>query len=72
MEAFLLNEKKHRRYVWRDQVTMADCCLVPQVFNAQRYQCNLAPYPVIMGIFAECMKLDTFIEAQPSRQPDAA
>ena len=36
MEAFLLNEKKHRRYVWRDQVTIADYCLVPQVFNAKR------------------------------------
>ena len=46
--------------------------LVPQVFNAQRYQCDLAPYPTIMGIFAECMKLDAFINAQPSRQPDAA
>jgi hypothetical protein len=42
------------------------------VFNAQRYQCDLAPCPTIGGIFEACMKLDAFIEAQPSRQPDAA
>jgi glutathione S-transferase len=42
------------------------------VFNAQRYQCDLAPYPTIMRIFEACMKLDAFIDAQPSRQPDAA
>ena len=72
MEAFLLNEQRHGRHVFGDQATMADCCLVPQVFNAQRYQCDLAPYPTIMRIFEACMKLDAFIDAQPSRQPDAA
>jgi len=51
--------------------TMADCCLVPQVFNAQRYQCDTSPYPTVMRIFAECMKLDAFDRAQPSKQPDA-
>ena len=54
-----------------DSPTMADCCLVPQVFNAQRYQCDMAPYPATMRIFAECMKLDAFDRAQPSKQPDA-
>lgn len=52
--------------------TMADCCLVPQVFNAQRYKCDLAPYPIAMRVFAECMKVDAFDRAQPSRQPEAA
>jgi hypothetical protein len=42
------------------------------VFNAQRYQCDLAPYPTIRSVFEECMKLDAFTDAQPSRQPDAA
>ena len=72
MEAYLLNEKKHGRHVFRDQPTMADCCLVPQVFNAQRYECDLKPYPAVMRIFGECMKLDAFIAAQPMKQPDAA
>jgi maleylacetoacetate isomerase len=54
-----------------DSPTMADCCLVPQVFNAQRYQCDTAPYPKVMRVFAECMKLDAFDRAQPAKQPDA-
>jgi maleylacetoacetate isomerase len=59
------------RFSHGDAPTMADCCLVPQVFNAQRYQCDLAAYPMVMRVFAECMKLDAFDRAQPSKQPDA-
>ena len=59
------------RYCHGDAPTMADCCLVPQVFNAQRYQCDTAPYPTVMRVFAECMKLGAFDRAQPSKQPDA-
>jgi hypothetical protein len=44
---------------------------VPQIFNAQRYACDVSPYPTAMRIFAQCMKLDAFQRAQPSRQPDA-
>jgi maleylacetoacetate isomerase len=51
--------------------TMADCCLVPQIFNAKRYQSDLAPYPTVTRIFDACMKLEAFDRAQPSRQPDA-
>ena len=72
MEAFLAQERKHGKYCFRDQVTMADCCLVPQVFNAILYKCDLEPYPAVMRIHEACMKLDAFIAAQPSRQPDAA
>jgi maleylacetoacetate isomerase/maleylpyruvate isomerase len=51
--------------------TLADCCLVPQVFNAQRYQCDTKPYPTVMRVFSACMKLDAFDRAQPAKQPDA-
>lgn len=54
-----------------DWPTMADCCLVPQMFNAQRYQCDTAPYPTLVRVFGECMKLEAFERAQPSKQPDA-
>jgi maleylacetoacetate isomerase len=54
-----------------DTPSMADCCLVPQVFNARRYQNDLAPYPVTMRIFEACMQLEAFDRAQPSKQPDA-
>jgi len=71
MEAFLAQERKHGKYCYRDQVTMADCCLVPQVFNAILYQCDLKPYPNVTRIHDACMKLDAFVLAQPSKQPDA-
>jgi maleylacetoacetate isomerase len=59
------------RFCHGDAPTMADCCLVPQVFNAQRYKCDTAAYPAVMRVFAECMKIDAFDRAQPSKQPDA-
>jgi maleylacetoacetate isomerase len=71
MESFLTDNRKSGKYCFRDQITMADCCLVPQVFNAQRYNCDLAPYPTVMRIHEACMKLEPFIQAQPSNQPDA-
>ncbi len=51
--------------------TMPDCCPVPQIFNAKRYDCELVPCPVTMRVFDACMKLDAFDRAQPSKQPDA-
>lgn len=72
MEGLLAQEKKHGKYCYRDQVSMADCCLVPQVFNAILYKCELKPYPTVMRIHEACMKLDAFVLAQPSKQPDAA
>jgi maleylacetoacetate isomerase len=59
------------RYSHGDSPTMADCCLVPQVFNAKRYDSDLAPYPTVMRVFDACMKLEAFDRAQPSKQPDA-
>ena len=50
---------------------LADVCLVPQVFNARRYECDLSGYPAITRIFDNCMKLEAFDAAHPSRQPDA-
>jgi maleylacetoacetate isomerase/maleylpyruvate isomerase len=54
-----------------DAPSMADCCLVPQIFNAKRYNSDLAPYPVTMRVFDNCMKLEAFDRAQPAKQPDA-
>ena len=72
VESFLGDNGKHGRFCFGDHVSMADCCLVPQVFNAQRYNCDLNPYPMLMRIHEACMQLDAFIRAQPSQQPDAA
>jgi len=54
-----------------DSPTMADCCLVPQIFNAKRYNSDLAPYPKTMRVFENSMRLEAFDRAQPSKQPDA-
>ncbi len=59
------------RFCYGDAPTMADCCLVPQIFNAKRYTSDLAPYPTTMRVFENCMKLEAFDRAQPSKQPDA-
>ena len=50
--------------------TMADVCLVPQIFNAKRSEVDLGPYPTLMRIFSNCMTLEPFDRAQPSKQPD--
>jgi maleylpyruvate isomerase len=59
------------RFCHGDAPTMADCCLVPQIFNAKRYDSELAPYPTVMRIFEACMQLEPFDRAHPSKQPDA-
>ncbi|MBB5190573.1 maleylacetoacetate isomerase [Silvimonas terrae] len=52
--------------------TLADCCLIPQVYNARRFGCDLAAYPRINAIDAHCQTLPAFIAAAPDQQPDAA
>lgn len=70
LEALLASDGATGKFAHGDTPGLADICIVPQVFNAQRYECDLSPYPTLMGIFAECMKLDAFDSAQPSRQPE--
>lgn len=55
-----------------DTPGMADCCLVPQVFNARRFGLDLAPYPTIRRIAEHCEALTPFLKAHPSNQADAA
>jgi maleylacetoacetate isomerase/maleylpyruvate isomerase len=59
------------RFSHGNEPSMADCCLVPQIFNAKRYHCDLAAFPTTMRVFEQCMKLEAFERAQPSQQPDA-
>lgn len=58
-------------YVCGDTVTLADVCLVPQVYNALRFQLDLTPFPHIMRIYQQCMTLPAFIAAAPEQQADA-
>jgi maleylpyruvate isomerase len=59
------------RFCHGDAPGLADCCLVPQVFNANRFQVDMAPYPTVQRIAEECARLDAFIAAHPDQQPDA-
>jgi maleylacetoacetate isomerase len=58
-------------YCYGDSPTVADCCLVPQVFNALRLKCELDAYPIIRRIYEHCTKLSAFERAAPGAQPDA-
>ena len=57
-------------YCWGDRPTMADCCLVPQIFNGQRFDCDFNGLPRTMAAFDACMQLEAFQQAQPSASPD--
>ena len=54
-----------------DAPTLADCYLVPQVYNAERFECGLDSYPRIREITARCRALDAFARAAPEAQADA-
>jgi len=54
-----------------DAPTLADCYLVPQVYNAERFDCDLEPYPRVREITARARELAAFCDAAPERQPDA-
>lgn len=58
------------RYCFGDTPTLADCCLVPQIFNGQRYNCDFSGLPRTLAAFEACMQLEAFQQSQPSRCPD--
>ena len=59
------------RFCFGDQPTLADCCLIPQLFNARRYKINYDHLPKITRAEGSCATLSAFMDAEPSRQPDA-
>jgi maleylacetoacetate isomerase len=70
LEAVLADSLATGTYCEGDSPTMADCCLVPQVYNAQRFGVDLKAYPNIKRINDECLKLPAFTDAAPENQPD--
>ena len=70
-EAHLARDPVAGRFCHGDAPTFADCFLVPQVYNAQRYDVTLDLYPHIARIFEACAALPAFIAAHPAQQPDA-
>jgi maleylpyruvate isomerase len=71
LEKHLARDPAGGAFCHSDTPTIADCCLVPQVFNAQRNGIDIAAYPAIARINAACSALPAFVAAHPSNQPDA-
>jgi maleylacetoacetate isomerase/maleylpyruvate isomerase len=63
--------KHGRGWAFGDAPTIADCCLIPQVFNSQRFGVELAAYPAIRAVVERAAEHPAFIAAHPNRQPDA-
>jgi len=72
VERGLADHPSTGRFCHGDRPGLADCVLVPQIFNAQRMQCRLDHVPTVMRIFAACMAEPAFAQTQPSACPDAA
>ena len=68
IERRLVRDAETGRFCHGDAPTLADVCLVPQVFNARRFAVDLGPYPRIVGIDAACRELPEFQAAAPDRQ----
>ena len=71
LESMLAGDPRTGKFVFGDTPTMADLALIPQVFNAQRFQVDMQPYPTIQRIYDEAMQHDAFMRAAPGQQPDA-
>ncbi|MEC4718650.1 maleylacetoacetate isomerase [Noviherbaspirillum sp. CPCC 100848] len=71
MERNLASAGKSGLFCFGDIPGLADCCLVPQIANAQRLECDLSNMPTIMRINDACLALEAFATAAPARQPDA-
>jgi maleylacetoacetate isomerase len=66
-----LADPRTGRFCHGDAPTLADAVLVPQIFNAQRFECRLDHVPTVMRVFEACMALPAFESTQPSKCPDA-
>ncbi|HET6633098.1 MAG TPA: maleylacetoacetate isomerase [Rhodanobacteraceae bacterium] len=71
LEAMLASHPDTGAFCHDDDPGMADACLVPQVYNAQRWGLALDEWPTIARIHHNCMVLDAFLRAAPEQQPDA-
>jgi maleylacetoacetate isomerase len=71
IEAMLAGSTATGRFCHGEKPTLADAFLIPQVYNAERAEVDLKPFPTILRIYDECNKLEAFANAAPERQPDA-
>ncbi len=67
----LLDNPSTGEFCEGDEPTIADCCLIPQVYNALRWELDMSPYPRIEAIYQRAMQLPAFQDAAPESQADA-
>lgn len=65
-----LARRPRSRFCFGDTPGLADACLVPQMANARRFECDLSNYPRLVSVDAECRALEAFVRAAPEAQPD--
>lgn len=76
-EGFAAAEQFAREYsadgtfVYGESATLADVCLIPQAYNARRFEVSLNAFPTLVGIIEACNRLPEFQESVPEAQPDA-
>jgi maleylacetoacetate isomerase len=70
LEVFLQRYHYGGPYCFGPEITLADLCLIPQIYNAERYECPLDAYPRLKSINEACLKLTAIQKAHPDRQPD--
>ena len=71
LEALLSSSTETGQYCHGDSITLADVCLIPQVYNARRFKLDLTPFPTIERIEQQCLIHNAFEQAIPENQPDA-
>jgi len=71
LETRLANDSRVGKLCFGDTPTLADLCLVPQVFNARRFNLDMSRYPTIERIADHAGQIDAFARAAPGQQPDA-
>jgi maleylacetoacetate isomerase/maleylpyruvate isomerase len=70
LESWALKYSSAQRFLYGDAVSLADACLVPQVYNARRFNLSLEAYPTLVAIDGHLRTLEAFIHASPEHQPD--
>jgi len=71
IEGLLQRRDQSGRFCYGDHPTLAEVFLIPQLYNARRFEVDLSPFPLITGIEEQCRQIDAFLHARPELQPDA-
>ena len=71
LDAFAKRVRRNSTYSAGDSVRLSDLCLIPQLYNARRFSCDMSRWPRLLEIEENCRTLSAFHAAHPNQQPDA-